>query len=32
MKEDMDINGIRPQLSDLNENECPCPQGYLEVC
>lgn len=27
----MVINGIRPQLSDLNENECPSPQAYLEV-
>ena len=31
IQEDMVINGIRPQLSDLNENECPSPQAYLEV-
>ena len=27
----MVINGIRLQISDLNENECPSSQGYLEV-
>lgn len=31
LQEDMGINGIRLQLSELNENECPSPKAYLEV-